>query len=255
VASFILTAGFVQSLPTVLIGEGILRAGHQVSLILVVSPWQPSRLYRVLNRRGLEWFTKRLGLNFHRSSMLPSRLEFFAREMGIRSSKIRAWADKNRVPVNLVKNLNSPEVIAQLEFLAPDAVIYSGGGILREAFIRTAGITLNAHSGPLPEIRGMNAAEWAYLLGARREITIHHIDEGIDTGAVVSSRTLNEQPADVDDLRALSVLAGIEEMISVIEEGRWRIANPVIDASPGRQCFVMARAIREILNSRLESGS
>lgn len=249
-ASFVLTAGYTHSLPVVLIGEGILRAGHRVDMVLVVSPWQLDRLFRVIDQRGLGWLRKRVGLGKGFNTG-PSRIESFASEMGIQSSKIKAWASRHGVPVKNFKDLNSPGVVAQLERLAPDAVVYGGGGILRGPFIRAAGVTLNAHSGPLPEIRGMNAAEWTFLLKARREITIHHIDEGIDTGAPVSSRVIDEEATGIDDLRDLAVLSGVKEMIAVISEDRWRNAYPVIGAAPSRQCFVMADAIREILNRRL----
>lgn len=254
-ATFILTAGHTHSLPTVLIGDGIISAGHEVRLVLVVSPWQFGRLYSLLRQRGLGWLTRRLGFRRYTSGINTSRLESFSRKMGIHSGRISAWAARKHVPVKMVKNLNSPAAIKLIEHTAPDAVVYSGGGILKGPFIRAAGVTLNAHAGPLPEIRGMNAAEWTYLLGARREITIHHIDGGIDTGPKVSSRVLEAQPADVDDLRDLAVLAGVQEMIAVIVEERWRNAVPVIDAAPCRQCFVMAGAIRELLNRRLRSYS
>lgn len=60
-ASFVLTAGYTHSLPVVLIGEGILRAGHRVDMVLVVSPWQLDRLFRAIDQRGHGWLRKRMG--------------------------------------------------------------------------------------------------------------------------------------------------------------------------------------------------
>ena len=252
-AKFVLTAGHTHSLPTVLIGEGIIRAGHEVASVMVVSPWQLSRAYRLVRQRGAGWLCRRVGLMRRRASMPPSRLDTLASEMGVRSGRIRSWAWRHGVPVKDVKSLNDSEAVTYLEQLIPDAVVYGGGGILRAPFIQAAGTVLNAHAGPLPDVRGMNAAEWAYLLGARREITIHRIDEGIDTGAPISVRALAEKPMDVDDLRELAVMAGVEEMIEVIREDRWRETSPVTNPQQSRQCFVMASAIREVLNWRIQA--
>src|SRR5205823_2033065 len=79
--------------------------------------------------------------------------------------------------------LDSEQALAAVRALSPEFAVYLGGGILRRAFIEAAGgIVINAHQGPLPEIRGMNAVEWALFLGRTPEVTIHLIDRGIDTG-------------------------------------------------------------------------
>ena len=253
-ASFTLTAGHTFSLPSVLIGEGIIRAGHEVRSILMVSPWQYRRFRDVLKQRGLKWVTQRLGFPASNGHPVDSRLRKLSSEMAIKSSRVKSWAAAHRIQVKVVDNLNSYEALTHLRQVSPDAVIYSGGGILREQFISEAGIVLNAHAGPLPEIRGMNAAEWAFLLGARREITIHRIDQGIDTGARVSVRALEEPALDVNDLRDLAVSAGVKEMIRVISEDRWRDTLSPASIAKSRQCFVLAAAIQDILNERLRVG-
>ena len=72
---------------------------------------------------------------------------------------------KNKIKYILVREINSQKAT---DFLEKDnkksTVIYSGGGILKNKFLKLASSVINAHAGPLPEIRGMNAAEWSALL-------------------------------------------------------------------------------------------
>ncbi len=45
---------------------------------------------------------------------------------------------------------------------------------------------LNVHTGLLPEYRGANVLNWALVNGEREAgVTIHHLDEGVDTGDIV----------------------------------------------------------------------
>lgn len=50
--------------------------------------------------------------------------------------------------------------------------------------------TINCHAGKLPEYRGRNILNWA-LINDEREfgITVHYIDDGIDTGDVILQKT------------------------------------------------------------------
>ena len=50
--------------------------------------------------------------------------------------------------------------------------------------------TINCHAGKLPFYRGRNILNWA-LINDEKEfgITVHYIDEGIDTGDIVLQRT------------------------------------------------------------------
>lgn len=45
---------------------------------------------------------------------------------------------------------------------------------------------LNAHIGPLPEIRGRSSLEWSLLTGMDPSVSVIRVDEGIDTGAIWS---------------------------------------------------------------------
>ena len=46
--------------------------------------------------------------------------------------------------------------------------------------------TLKPHYGPLPSVRGMNATEWALLLGEPTGVTIHFVVPEVDQGVLVA---------------------------------------------------------------------
>jgi folate-dependent phosphoribosylglycinamide formyltransferase PurN len=134
--------------------------------------------------------------------------------------------------MRVVPDLNHDRSIEFVRASACDGVLYAGGGIIRGRFIDAArGRILNPHSGPLPEIRGMNACEWALLLGLPPAVTIHFIDEGIDTGGVVSQIPIGVEQGDtVESLRGKCVVAGING-IAAGPPGAWA-APPA--ATPAR---------------------
>lgn len=92
----------------------------------------------------------------------------------------------------------------------------------------------------------MNAVEWSVLLGQAPTVTLHLIDAGIDTGPILSSSPVPIEPG--DDLRAVARRAlalGILEQRRIASEGIGQLVT-ADNAGGGRQCFVMAPALREL---------
>ncbi len=79
--------------------------------------------------------------------------------------------------------------------------------ILRERFYSFPRLgTINCHAGKLPFYRGRNILNWA-LINDEKEfgITVHYIDEGVDTGDIVLQRTYSI--SDSDDYGSLLATA------------------------------------------------
>jgi methionyl-tRNA formyltransferase len=90
--------------------------------------------------------------------------------------------------VTRVASINSPEFIAAIERLDPKAILLAGCRIVRPQVLSTLRCpVLNYHAGITPQYRGMNGGYWALACGDRENFggTVHLVDEGIDTGAVV----------------------------------------------------------------------
>ena len=77
--------------------------------------------------------------------------------------------------------------------------------LLRKPFLdRFAGRIVNTHSAPLPEFPGAHPIEDVLAAGIRQTAaTVHYVDEGIDTGAVIVAEPVPVREDDtVDTLRA-----------------------------------------------------
>lgn len=166
---------------------------------------------------------------------------------------ITDWCRKNQVPRISAKSLNDDSTIAFIKNNSPNWVIYGGGGILKEPFLNAAnGRVLNAHSGPLPEIRGMNACEWSILLGYKPAVTIHLINKGIDAGGIIHKLpVLIMAGDDIETLRSKCVVEGIKGIIETVLKPPSKLPEPDIRSTSYRQCFVLAPALKEILKNKL----
>jgi phosphoribosylglycinamide formyltransferase-1 len=77
--------------------------------------------------------------------------------------------------------------------------------LLRQPFLdQFRGRIINTHSAPLPDFPGMHPIEDVLAAGVvETAATIHHIDEGIDSGAVISAERVPVLEGDtVETLRA-----------------------------------------------------
>jgi methionyl-tRNA formyltransferase len=79
--------------------------------------------------------------------------------------------------------------VEQLRGLEADLlVVWSYSMILPPAVLDAARLGgVNVHGGLLPEYRGGHVMQWAIINGeAETGVTLHHLDEGIDTGPVIA---------------------------------------------------------------------
>lgn len=109
-------------------------------------------------------------------------------------------------PVDVVAEVsstavNSEATVQLLRELKPDLLLVSNAPILKPAVFGLPPLgTINLHRGITPEYRGEHTFFWPIL---RRDydkvgVTLHYIDEGIDTGDVLSQATLTLSPNDND---------------------------------------------------------
>jgi methionyl-tRNA formyltransferase len=105
---------------------------------------------------------------------------------------LEATARSLGLPTFQPARVNAPDCIASVRELAADvhlSIAYNQifGPILRA----TAPWFLNVHAGKLPQYRGRNIINWALINGERElGVTVHFVDEGIDTGDILLQRIL-----------------------------------------------------------------
>lgn len=256
----IITAGHDRSAPAEALAELLHRDGVDVAGVLVLSVINISRMLALVRQRGLTKVVQRVRQAIGSRCSPSSRdsradpLARFLEQHRITPRGLRNWCRNHGKPYRVVKDLNDDEAMAFVTASDADVVAYAGGGILRTPFLKAAKCVLNAHAGPLPEVRGMNAAEWAAMLGARAEVTIHLIDAGIDTGPVVRSLAYDRDACGtVEELRSTAVVRGLEGLRDVIGERAFETSPAPSErsSSASRQCFIMAPVLLDRLQKLL----
>lgn len=155
-------------------------------------------------------------------------IQFIVPRFDTQDPVLKNWAQKLRIPFipyenvnaidfhNLIKKFNSDLFISMSfnQILKPELI-----SIPRKGFI-------NCHAGNLPYYRGRNPLNWV-LINDEKEfgITVHYVDEGIDTGNIVLQK---QYPiADDDDYGTLLDKA-ISECPLVLFEAVKRIKKELV---------------------------
>jgi len=111
----------------------------------------------------------------------------------LRSSEVKNLALEHKVPVFQPDSLKSEYALADLKALSLDVlVVVAYGLILPSAILATPRHgCLNIHGSLLPRWRGAAPLQRAILAGdSETGITIMHMDEGLDTGPMISQASL-----------------------------------------------------------------
>ena len=157
-------------------------------------------------------------------------------------------------PVYAVPSHNSAECAALLRLLAPDVIFLRGCGIIRPEIIGIAKTgVLNAHYGELPKYRGVYATEWAILHGDQPVVTMHFVDQHVDSGDILASRPVPLRAgATLASLRDDSSRVGGELLADVLDNLEQGVIRPRKQATDeGTQYFSMHPRIHAVAERRL----
>ena len=100
----------------------------------------------------------------------------------------RAWRRWRHVTarIRVVDSLAEPALPRALVRARPDVLVLAGTGIVPAALLAIPStVTLNAHPGLLPWVRGVCPLEHALLRGVPLGVTVHAVDRGVDTGPII----------------------------------------------------------------------
>jgi folate-dependent phosphoribosylglycinamide formyltransferase PurN len=201
-----------------------------------------------------EWIFK-LGLG----RVVHKSIEKGLRLLGLKKSApaTSSGQDKQAIvspPVFLVDSHNSPACVAKLSELKPDVIVLRGCGIIKKPVldIPSKGM-INPHYAVLPTFRGMDVTEWSALLGAPIAVSVHFVDVGVDTGAVLAERRIPIEPGDtLGALRDKSAAAAADLLVDVVGQLHAGTTRPVShQKGEGQQYFVMHPRLRQLANERL----
>ncbi|PWF48937.1 formyl transferase [Massilia glaciei] len=125
-----------------------------------------------------------------------------------------------------VETVNSPEVIALLRQIGPDAIVVNGTRIISKDVLAAVDAPfINTHMGITPKYRGVHGAYWALANGDPENcgVTVHLVDQGIDTGGVLYQDIIRPQDNDNFNTYPLHQMAkAIPLMRAALEDVRQR---------------------------------
>ena len=139
-------------------------------------------------------------------------------------------AEQNKIPVEIWSNINTDEFLKHIEQYNVDLFVSMSFNQIfkKKTFTYPPLKTINCHAGKLPFYRGRNILNWV-LINDEREygITVHYVDEGIDTGDIILQRTYSI--TDNDDYSTLLSRAYIDcaeilyESIKLIQDDKVKL--------------------------------
>jgi len=102
--------------------------------------------------------------------------------------------ESNNIKQLKVRGANSIQMQDLLESMEVDLLVLGNTGIIKKNILTIPSIgTLNAHPGILPEYKGLDSIYWASYHKEFENIgvTVHFVNEGIDTGNIISKTYVN----------------------------------------------------------------
>ena len=151
-------------------------------------------LYKLIKKRGLKWFILRFLDRFKLKKVQQNWNNALA--LAIKKENKLQHIEPIQYDM-LCKDVNGDETKALIESTKPDILIQCGAGILKKNIFSIPSIaTLNVHGAMAPKLRGGNSIFWSYYYGRPDwlGVTVHRIDQGIDTGAVYERKLISYEP-------------------------------------------------------------
>ena len=259
----VITSGYPTSQHAISLLFQLKKKGFEIPCLIETSLLSIKRIRREIRHLGIKRLLNKATERILKKSSQEQNKELkyikkYNIDRGINFKTTKSICNALKIKKKVVNNLNDDSSIRLLKSVAPDLVIYAGGGILREKFIEIPRIgVLNAHGGPLPFFRGMNASEWAIFFGIKPHVTIHFIDTGVDTGPIISRVPFEiDEEDDINSIRGKATVAGVKGLIDTVE----KIKKGVYDLQyqnkeDGVQFFRMSSKLLSITELKLKQGN
>jgi methionyl-tRNA formyltransferase len=144
------------------------------------------------------------------------------RDLKLQPSPVKVLGLSAKLPVLQPERARSEEFLEELRALQPDLIVVAAYGQILPANILTLPRfgCLNVHTSLLPRYRGAAPIQWAILNGdAETGVTIMKMDEGLDTGAIITQATTPIHPEDnAETLHDRLARMGAELLMQTIPE-------------------------------------
>lgn len=140
-----------------------------------------------------------------------------------------------------IGSVNSLAARTALALLEPEAILVIGTRLIGRETLAAIGVPLiNFHSGIIPQYRGQAGGYWALALGdpGNAGVTLHLIDAGVDTGAILYQAPISAGPDDnFSTYFWLQAAAGRPLALAALEDALAGRLMPQPSSRPSRKHF------------------
>lgn len=149
------------------------------------------------------------------------------------SESVEMLGRDNGIPVHLTERIDA-ETIDLVRRAEPDVIVVNSWytWMPPELYELPPHGTLNFHDSLLPKFTGFSPVLWALISGASEfGLTVHRMDQGLDTGDILIQRSLPIGPRDTGTelvLRGMELIPGVlRDALAALESGTavWRPQN------------------------------
>ncbi len=149
------------------------------------------------------------------------------------SESVEDLARDHGIPVHITERVDA-ETIDLVKRAEPDVIVVNSwySWMPPELYTLPPHGTLNLHDSLLPKFTGFSPVVWALISGESEfGLTIHRMDDGLDTGDILIQRALPIGPTDTGTelvLRGMDLIPGaLRDALSALESGTavWRPQN------------------------------
>ena len=143
--------------------------------------------------------------------------------------------------------LRNPKTVAFIRSLRPDIIVSSFFAyIIKPELIQIPPMgCVNLHPSYLPYNRGWHPNVWPILDGTPAGVTLHYIDEGVDTGDIIAQKIVEVEPTDTGGTLHQRLTRELVELF----KDTW----PRIKA--GTNCRISQEASKATLHKRIDMDS
>lgn len=115
-----------------------------------------------------------------------------------KNPSILSYANSLQIPTWEINSPNNKELLKELTLLKPDIIINQSNHILKKELLNIPSIgTINRHNALLPKNRGLLSPFWVlYKQEKETGVSIHFVEEGIDTGEIIIQKKYSIKPKD-----------------------------------------------------------
>lgn len=155
-----------------------------------------------------------------------------------------------------IPSVNIPEFVKEVKEIGADLGIVFGCGRIRPHLLSVfpKGI-INIHRGISTLYRGLDSDLWAIYHGDfdNLGVTLHYIEEGLDTGGILSVRSICYTPADkIYHLRYKSTVMATDMMLDLLSRIKEEKKIDLMPGGKGRYYSAMPAVFKPICMKKFE---